>query len=152
LHVTFHVNQTGVSIVDLVSRAVGIADGDERWLARLKAAIERLGYPVFAVPKGKDLLIPLRDGELAVLIVDTRLEDVSGLELVSLVREMDTGFPIVITTSDYSRSLELACRKMGIIFYARKPLNFEVIRWIVKRHMTLSEEKDELVTKTSHRG
>jgi DNA-binding NtrC family response regulator len=138
--------------VDLVSRAVGIADGDERWLARLKSAVERLGYPVCAVQRGKDLLIPLRDGTLAVLIVDTQLKDMSGLELVSLVREMDTGFPVVVTTSDYSRNLELACRKMGIIFYARKPLNFEVIRWIVKRHMALSEDREKLMTETTQRG
>jgi DNA-binding NtrC family response regulator len=139
-------------MVDLARKAVGIADGDEKWLIRLRAAVERLGYPVIAARKGKDLLIPLRDGSLSVLLVDTRLQDMSGLELISVVREMDTGFPVVVTTSDYSKNLELACRKMGIIFYARKPLNFEVIRWIVRRHMVDSEDREKLMTRTVQGG
>lgn len=131
--------------MDSVKKVVGIADGDERWLTRLKAAIERLGYPVVAALKGRDLLIPLRDGSLSVLIIDTQLKDMTGLELIGMVRDLDPGFPVVATTSDYSKNLELACRKMGIIYYARKPLNFEVIRWIVKRHMAPSEDQSQFV-------
>jgi len=138
--------------VESANRVVGIADGDERWLDRLKGAVERLGYPVLGVLRGRDLLIPLRNGSLSVLIVDTSLEDMSGLELLSVIRETDTGFPVVVTTSDYSKNLELACRKMGIIFYARKPLNFEVIRWIVKRHMKPSEDEEIFLTKSAQRG
>lgn len=132
--------------MDSIKRLVGVADADEVSLLSLKSAIERLGYPVLAVKRGKDLLIPLRDGSLSVLIVDTQLKDMRGLELIATIRDMDPGFPIVVTTGDYSRNLELASRKMGIIFYARKPLNFEVIRWILKRHMNPSEEGKPLST------
>jgi DNA-binding NtrC family response regulator len=131
--------------VDSVKKLVGIADGDGDWLARLKAAIERIGYPVLASQRGKDLLVPLRNGSLSVLLIDTHLNDMTGLELISMVRDANSGFPVVVTTGDYSRELELACRKKGIIYYARKPLNFEVIRWIVKRHMTPSEDETQFV-------
>jgi DNA-binding NtrC family response regulator len=136
-------------MIGSVRKVVGLADGDEEWLQKLRKAIERLGFEVLAAQNGKDLLVPFRDGDLGVLICDTHLKDMSGLELISTIREADPGFPVVATTQDYSKNLELACRKMGIIFYARKPLNFEVLRWIVKRNMVLTADEEAITTRVA---
>jgi DNA-binding NtrC family response regulator len=134
---------------DHIRKVVGIADADPDWLSRLRKAIERLGFSVLASQNGRDFLLPLRNGTLSVLIVDTQLKDMSGTDLVSTIKEIDPGFPVVVTTKDYSKNLELACRKMGIIFYARKPLNFEVIRWIVRRNSHRPDEEMKVTTDTA---
>ncbi|MFQ5905259.1 MAG: response regulator [bacterium] len=127
--------------MDATRKVVGIADTDEESLADLRAALQKLGKPVLASQNGSDLVTLFRNGTLSILITDTELKDMTGLDLISTIREVDSGFPVVVTTSDYSKELELACRKLGIVFYARKPLNFEVIKWIVNRNLTSADVK-----------
>jgi len=121
--------------MNATKRVVGIADGDEKSLTNLRRALQKLGMPVLASQNGSDLLALFKNGGLSILITDTALKDMGGLDLLTTIREVDSAFPIVVTTSDYSKELELGCRKLGIVFYARKPLNFEVIRWIINRNV-----------------
>ncbi|TET46707.1 response regulator [candidate division TA06 bacterium] len=132
-------------MVDAMDKTIGITDADSKWLTKLRRAFERLGFSVITAENGSDLLVAFRNSALSILIADTQLKDMRGLELISTIRELDSTFPIVVTTSDYSDDLEIACRKLGIVFYARKPLNFEIIRWIVARHLCSPQAKREIV-------
>lgn len=140
-------------MVHTMNRAIGITDADPKWLTRLRNAFERLGFSVITAGNGSDLLIAFKNSTLSILITDTRLDDMKGLDLISAIREHDSAFPIVVTTSDYSDDLEIACRKLGIVYYARKPLNFEVIRWIVTRHVgSPPGKRRSLAAKTAERS
>ena len=136
-----------------MDKAIGITDADSKWLNKLRKGFERLSLPVITSQNGSDLFIAFKNGSLSMLITDTQLNDMRGLELISTIRELDSAFPIVVTTSDYSDDLEIACRKLGIVFYARKPPNFEVIKWIVARHLGLPGDRRKMVAaKTAERN
>lgn len=140
-------------MVEVMNKAIGITDVDSKWLTKLRKAFARLGFSVITSQNGSDILAAFKESALSILIVDTQLEDMKGLELVSTIRELDSAFPIVVTTSDYSDDLEIACRKLGIVFYARKPLSFEVIKWIVVRHVGSPHARREMVdAKTADRS
>jgi DNA-binding NtrC family response regulator len=121
--------------MDYMKKTIGIADADLKTLKKTRKGIEGLGDSVLASQSGSDILALFRNGALSILIADTELKDMSGLDLVCTIKEVDSSLPIIVTTKDYSKNLEIECRKMGIVFYARKPLNLDAIRWMVARQL-----------------
>ena len=67
-----------------------VAEDEEsiRWV--LKRALEARGLPGTPVREGLTTLAALRDSDFDVAILDVRMPDMSGLDLLSHARETDT--------------------------------------------------------------
>jgi DNA-binding response OmpR family regulator len=114
-----------------------VADGEA---ARLLADyLSQQGFHATHTSQGQDVLRLARSGRVALAIVDVLLRDMSGLVLVSQLKEIDPKIHVLMTTADYRPELELRSRQVGILYYACKPTDRQLLTAVVAKAVGGSE-------------
>jgi two-component system, LuxR family, response regulator FixJ len=101
--------------------AVAIVDDDpsvRRALARLVLAC---GVRVETFASAEEFLSSARPEEIACLVVDVQMEEISGLELVDILAATGSSTPVIVMTSHESKGLLERVRTSGAAFL-RKPI------------------------------
>ena len=104
-----------------------IVDDDEIFLNRLGRSLERKGFtPTLAssVEEGKKRAAEVSP---AYAVVDLRLQDGNGLEVVETIRNVNKDASIVMLTGYGNIASAVAAVKAGAIDYLAKPANVEDI-------------------------
>jgi two-component system response regulator RegA len=102
-------------------RSLLICDDDEQFLRRLGRAMEKRGFEVTtagSVGAGRAAVAALPP---AYAVVDLRLEDGNGLDLVELIRERRPDARIVVLTGYGAIASAVAAVKIGATDYLAKP-------------------------------
>ncbi len=102
-------------------RSLMIVDDDEPFLRRLARAMEKRGFSVTAaqsLAEGRDLV---RSKPPAYAVVDLRLEDGNGLDIVEFLRERREDARIVVLTGYGAIATAVAAVKIGATDYLSKP-------------------------------
>ncbi|GIX12496.1 MAG: photosynthetic apparatus regulatory protein RegA [Paracoccaceae bacterium] len=98
-----------------------ICDDDEAFARRLGRAMERRGFrPEIALSVAEGVRIA-RESPPAFAVVDLRLEDGNGLDVVEALREARPDARIVVLTGYGAIATAVAAVKMGAIDYLAKP-------------------------------
>src|SRR5262245_26872278 len=82
----------------LVVKTVVVADDTEFVRTRFKQAIERAGHRAVGAQTGAELLAVLRDHvpPVDLIVLDLRLSDTPGVELLKAIRQVDQRRPVVV--------------------------------------------------------
>jgi two-component system response regulator RegA len=113
---------TAISTEDLgADRSLLILDDDEPFLHRLSRAMEKRGFEVTAVDSVAAGSAAARARPPAYAVVDLRLEDGNGLELVELIRGRRPDARIVVLTGYGAIASAVAAVKIGATDYLAKP-------------------------------
>jgi two-component system, response regulator RegA len=102
-------------------RTLLILDDDEPFLRRLARAMEKRGFAVTAaqsLAEGRDIVISQPP---AYAVVDLRLEDGNGLDIVERLRERREDARIVVLTGYGAIATAVAAVKIGATDYLSKP-------------------------------
>ena len=102
-------------------RSLLILDDDEPFLRRLSRAMEKRGFEVTAVDSVAAGSAAARTRPPAYAVVDLRLEDGNGLELVELIRARRPDARIVVLTGYGAIASAVAAVKIGATDYLAKP-------------------------------
>ncbi|HEV8674374.1 MAG TPA: response regulator [Methylomirabilota bacterium] len=113
-----------------------IADGDERAARRVAARLGRLGFWAYPTTRGDEALWLAATYPLTLAVIDTRLDDMAGPELVTRLRRADPRLPVVVTTGDGLAESEVRARRAGIVHFAPKPLDLRRLEAIVIQTLT----------------
>lgn len=100
------------------------------------------GAEILEARSGKDALRLARTCPVDLLVVDVRLPDLSGLEVLRRVRRIDPTVPVIMLSGHGSRESVRTSMSLGAFDYLTKPLNHEELRRLA--HEALS-------TRASHR-
>jgi len=102
-----------------------------RWA--LRKELEREGYEVFEAGTAKDALeIFLRDiPELVIL--DVKLPDDSGMNLLRKIKESDAFCDVIVITAFGNVSNAVEAMKLNAIDYITKPFDIEEVKIVVKK-------------------
>lgn len=105
------------------------------------------GYQVETASCGNDGLEMLANGEYALVITDLVMPDISGLEILSRVRESHPTVEVIMVTGNANLESAIFALKHGARDYLIKPVNpdefrHSVAQCIQQRH--LLDENDEL--------
>ena len=105
------------------------------------------GYLVEAVSCGRDGLDMLAKGQYSLVITDLVMPDISGLEILSYVRENHPTVDVIMVTGNANLESAIYALKHGARDYLVKPVNpdefkYSVAKCIQQRH--LLDENDEL--------
>lgn len=121
-----------------VDRTLVLVDDDEPFLKRLAKAMEKRGFIVETadtVAAGKAIA---QARPPAYAVVDLRLEDGNGLEVVETLRERRPDCRIVVLTGYGAIATAVAAVKIGAIDYLSKPADAnEVTNALLARGETL---------------
>jgi len=109
------------------TRSLLLVDDDEIWLQRLALAMERRGFTVATASSVKDGVGKAREHAPAYAVIDLRLEDGSGLDVVSALREVRPDGRIIMLTGYGNIATAVAAVKLGAVDYLSKPADADAI-------------------------
>jgi two-component system nitrogen regulation response regulator GlnG len=73
-----------------------------------------------------------------VIVLDVHLPDMSGLEMLSRLRELDARSPVIFITGQSTTDTAIEAMKLGAYEYLLKPLELATLRQVVERALTIS--------------
>jgi len=114
-----------------------VADDEEsiRWV--LERACTQHGHRVVAVASGTDALQALRSGSFDVALIDIKMPDLSGLEVLSRARAAEVDTLFIIMTAQNTMANAIEATKRGAYDYLTKPFDLEQVGLLVARALEL---------------
>jgi cyclic di-GMP phosphodiesterase len=119
-----------------------IVDDEEAIRNALKRFLVGKGYEVLTAATGAEALHALRRHKLAGLLLDIRLPDVSGVDLVPQLLEVDPAVAIVMLTAVNEAASATLCLQRGAMEYLTKPVDLADLASAVER--ALQRRRGEL--------
>jgi two-component system response regulator RegA len=104
-----------------------LVDDDEVFRTRLARAFESRGYDVRQSGSKEDALRVARQDSPELAVVDLRMPDGSGLEVVSVLKEIDGTTNVVVLTAYGSIATALEAVRLGATHYLTKPATCDEI-------------------------
>jgi two-component system, response regulator RegA len=121
-------------------RSLMILDDDEAFLRRLARAMEKRGFavtPAQSIAEGREIVA---NRPPAFAVVDLRLEDGNGLDIVEMIRARRDDARIVVLTGYGAIATAVAAVKIGATDYLSKPADANDITAAL---LARTEEKPE---------
>src|SRR3989475_6689741 len=114
-----------------------VADDEEsiRWV--LERACAKDGHTVHAVGSGREALAALRERAYDVALIDIRMPDLSGLEVLTRAREDHIDTLFIIMTAQNTMANAIEATKRGAYDYLTKPFDLEQVAALIARAMEL---------------
>ena len=115
-----------------------LVDDDDIFLTRLARAMEKRGFQVSRAASVTEARAAIDQQAPAFAVVDLRLEDGNGLDIVDAIREARADARIVVLTGYGAIATAVAAVKMGAADYLSKPADADdVTRALLARGDTL---------------
>jgi len=103
-----------------------VAEGNRDVRQRIAAYLRGDGFQVLEASSGLEALLVLRRGAVDIALVDPRLPEIDGLELVRRVRREST-VPIIMLTAIRDQAARIAELDAGADDYVVEPLSMPVV-------------------------
>ncbi len=116
-----------------------IAEDEDSIRFVLTRTLESRGYHVRTFAEGLPALAALRAGGFDLAIIDIRLPDVSGLDLLSRAQDESLDVPFVVMTAESTMQNAIEAMKRGAFDYITKPFDIEEVQILVERALGLRQ-------------
>jgi response regulator RpfG family c-di-GMP phosphodiesterase len=137
-----------------------IVDDEEAIRNALKRFLSGLGYDVVTAGTGDEAVEAVRRHKLACLLLDVRLPDANGVDLVPRLLELEPNVAILMLTAVNDAASATLCMQRGAMDYLTKPVDLpdlaRAIDRALRRRDTLMESakinqwlKDEVAVRTA---
>jgi len=110
-----------------------IVDDDPALRKTLLDILSEKGYLPEAVATGGEALGRIAEMMPAVALVDIRLEDISGLDVVREIRKLSSNTECILITGHASRASAIEAINLGVYSYIVKPYNMDQLLLTVQR-------------------
>src|SRR5262245_43261562 len=110
-----------------------IVDDDKPFLQRLARAMEQRGYNVDTADSVADGIRKAEAAPPAFAVVDMRLEDGNGLEVIELIRRRRPDSRMVVLTGYGNIATAVTAVKLGAVDYLAKPADADEIHSALMR-------------------
>ncbi len=126
-----------------------IVDDDVTFCLMLKTLLEKHRYHVKTVftPSGVRALIKQRFYE--VVLTDLRMPDVSGMDLIGMIRKESPGTQIIMMTGYADITTAIQSIKQGAFNYLPKPFQPQEVLNLIKEALEVAEGKKEVSASSS---
>ena len=102
-------------------RSLLIVDDDKSFLQRLARAMERRGFEVRTAESVAEALTAARDRPPAFAVVDMRLEDGNGLDVIAALKRRRPDARAIVLTGYGNIATAVTAVKLGAVDYLAKP-------------------------------
>ena len=108
-------------IADFIDKSLLIVDDDSHLRDRLSRAMEKKGFRVMQAESVKQGIIQAKNSPPAFAVIDLRLTDGSGLEIVKEIQKLKKNSRVIMLTGYGNIPTTVAAIKAGAIDYIPKP-------------------------------
>lgn len=120
-----------------------VADDEPNARRVLEILLRKLGCEVFSAPDGQSALDLLHQGPLDLLITDLNMPGMSGLELLTAIRDNGHTFPIIVVTAYGTVENAVAAMKLGAFDFIIRPLDVEQVEMVIRRALDVRRVHQE---------
>lgn len=108
-----------------------VVDDEEADRVVLQTILERADHQVFTARDGREALEVFQGKDIQVLITDLQMNEVHGLELITIVRDFEPRPPIIAISGTGEVQLEMA-QALGAQKTLTKPVNPQALLTAVR--------------------
>lgn len=94
----------------------------------LSVVLGRAGHTVLCAASGAEALSSFRDNSVDVCLLDVRMPDMNGIEVLSKIKEIDPHVVVLIMTAHDTWETAVEAMRLGAFSYIRKPFDNEKLR------------------------
>ena len=110
-----------------------IVDDDEVMQQTLSDVLKKRGYEIFAVCSGTGALSVIKKNIIDLVLLDMRLPDVDGLEVLRKIKEIDTEILVIMMTAYSDVQTAVSAMKSGAYHYINKPFELEELKLLIEK-------------------
>jgi DNA-binding NtrC family response regulator len=119
--------------IGAVQGRILVIDDEESIRLGLVKGLTRLGYEAQAVATGREGVDRFTAGGFDAVLTDVRLPDLSGLDVVAILTEMDADVPVVVMTGYGTVETALEALRRGAKDYVQKPFSVDEVGRLLAR-------------------
>ena len=148
----YHLIEKGNNLEEKVK--ILIVDDDKSSQVTLKLIFERKDFEVKTVESGKAALDEVKRKFYNIILLDIKLPDLMGTDLIKIIKKENSDIEIIIVTAFASTDTAIQALNDGASAYITKPLNLEEVfvifsKVIEKQNLKFEKRKSELALKKS---
>ena len=115
------------AVADMADRSLLLVDDDLPFLNRLGRAMEQRGFSVRTAPTIAEAVALATDEAPAYAVLDMRLDDGNGLDVVPVLRNLREDMRIIMLTGYGNIATAVAAVKAGAVDYLAKPTDADAV-------------------------
>ncbi|HZX13384.1 MAG TPA: sigma-54 dependent transcriptional regulator, partial [Thermodesulfobacteriota bacterium] len=132
-----------------MSELILIVD-DEKFLCRqLEKALSQEGYSVISASTGKEGTEIAKKESPAVILLDLKLPDADGLEILQFISTLEPHPTTIIMTAHGNIEVAVSAIKIGAYDFIEKPFHVDKLKVIIRNAISAIELRRNLSTATS---
>jgi DNA-binding response OmpR family regulator len=110
-----------------------VVDDDPNIRLIFSKTLKKDGYEVETARTGIQALEMLLDKKYDLIILDIKMPDIHGLEVLSLIRQSGNNVPIVICSAFEGMKEDFIVKSSNVFDYLVKPIDLKILNGVVKR-------------------
>ena len=110
-----------------------IVDDDEVIQETLLDVLKKRGYDIFLAGSGKEALETIKKNIIDLVLLDMRLPDVDGLDVLKKVKELDSEILVIMMTAYSDIQTAVAAMKSGAYHYINKPFELDELKLLIEK-------------------
>jgi DNA-binding NtrC family response regulator len=110
-----------------------IVDDDEVMQQTLSDVLKKKGYEIFAVGAGNGALSIIKKNIIDLVLLDMKLPDVDGIEVLKKIKELDTEILVIMMTAYSDVQTAVSAMKSGAYHYINKPFELEELKLLIEK-------------------
>jgi len=120
-----------------------IVDDEDSTREYLSMMLQREGYEVRTAGDGKEAVKIESKESFDAVITDIQLPGMTGIEVLSSIREGDPTIPVIIVTGHSSQESAIEALNLGAFYYLLKPVSNEELKQVVRNALEVRRLRDE---------
>jgi len=116
-----------------------IVDDEEHMCWALSRAMQQEGYQAVTATSGQEGLALLNRNEASLVILDLKLQDMDGLEVLKQIKAHFPKLPVIMITAHGTIQTAIEAMKMGAADYITKPFDLDELMIVVKKNLQITK-------------
>lgn len=134
----------------MVREKILLVDDEPHVLELLSVALEDEGYGILKASNGKKALTQLEKEKPQAVLLDIRMPDIDGVQVLRQIRETYKTTSVIMMTAYGAMETVVEATKLGAYDYLTKPLDLEKVKVLIRRALEAQKLAQEVTSLKSN--
>jgi len=127
-------------------RKILLVDDEPNVLELLSVALEDEGYKILLANNGREALAHVRKEKPQVVLLDIRMPDMDGVEVLYQIKEINKAASVTMMTAYGAMDTVVKAIQLGAYDYLTKPLDLKKVKIVIRRALEAQELTQEVAS------
>lgn len=113
--------------------AILIVEDDDTMRETLSDVLRKRGYEIYTEARGHDAISTIKKNMIDLILLDMKLPDVDGLDVLKKIKEIDTDILVIIMTAYSDIKTAVSAMKLGAYHYINKPFELDELNLLIEK-------------------